>query len=246
MNGGREKQGEVSRAACNRHGFGWMGADAYLFDIDGTLLNTQDLVHYRALNRAMREVYGADTTIDGIAYHGKTDLGILRAALERVGVSGEQFKSRLPAALAMVREDVERNAGALLTRVCGAIPELLARLHSAGKLLGVASGNLEVVGWHKVESCGLRRFFSFGCFADDCEMREDVFHRAVTEAQRRLQRKGTVCFIGDTPSDIRAARHVGAQVIAVASGIYRREELSVLEPDACLSSCAELLEMVED
>ena len=38
--------------------FRWTESDAYLFDIDGTLLNTRDLVHWNALNRAMLEVYG--------------------------------------------------------------------------------------------------------------------------------------------------------------------------------------------
>ena len=245
MSSREETNRAISQSTFNRNGFRWMDFDAYLFDIDGTLLNTQDLVHYGALNRAMRDVYGFETTIDGIPYHGKTDLGILRAALERMGVSGAGFESKLPAALSVVREDVQRNAGALVTKVCAAIPEVLAKLHRAGKLLGVASGNLEVVGWHKVASAGLRKFFTFGCFADDCEMREEVFRGAVTEAHRRLQREGSVCFIGDTPSDIRAARHVGAQVIAVATGIYKIEELSGCGPDACILSCAELLEISE-
>ena len=222
-----------------------MGADAYLFDIDGTLLNSQDLVHYRALNRALRDVYGFDTTIDGIAFHGKTDPGILRAALERVGVSGVEFESKLLAALAVVREDVEKNAGALVAKVCAAIPEVLAKLQAGGKLLGVASGNLEVVGWHKVASAGLRKFFTFGCFADNCERREEVFRRAVIEAERHLERQGTVCFVGDTPSDIRAARQVGAQVIAVATGTYKPDELLACEPDSCVSSCTELLELAQ-
>jgi|SRR5437868_11952069 len=221
-----------------------LDSDAYLFDIDGTLLNTQDLIHYRALNRAMRDVYGADTTIDGIAYHGKTDLGILKAALERVGVSDDVFATRLPAALDIVRHDVDQNAHAFAPKVCAAVPELLARLQSAGKLLGVASGNLEVVGWHKVESAGLRSFFSFGCFADRYENREDVFQRAVEEVQRRLRLEATVCFIGDTPSDIRAARHAGARVIAVATGIHKREDLLSHEPDFCVNSCAELVQII--
>ena len=73
---------------------GWMDADAYIFDIDGTLLNTRDLVHWNALHQAMLEVYGVDTTIEGIAYHGKTDIGILGAALERAGL-GRRLLRRL-------------------------------------------------------------------------------------------------------------------------------------------------------
>jgi phosphoglycolate phosphatase len=225
--------------------FRWMAADAYLFDIDGTLLNTKDLVHYRALNLAMREVYGADTTIDGIPYHGKTDLGILRAALERVGVSAGNFERNLPAALDVVRREVNSHAAALAPQVCGAIPEVLNKLQDARKLLGVASGNLEIVGWHKIEAAGLRQFFSFGSFADNCEMREEVFRRAMEQARQRLWSEAAICFIGDTPADIEAARHVGAQVIAVGSGIYPIDELAGYGPDACVGSCSELLASVD-
>src|SRR6266567_5029805 len=99
------------------NGFRWMEGDAYLFDIDGTLLVTRDLVHRNALHHAMREVYGVDTTIDGIAYHGKTDLGILRAALNRAGVSDHEFEARLPQALRYVRQHVDENAVGLVANV---------------------------------------------------------------------------------------------------------------------------------
>ena len=224
-----------------RPGFRWADADAYLFDIDGTLLNARDLIHYNALNFAMRDVYGVDTTIDGIAYHGKTDLGILRAALERANVSGEKFEAKLPDALNFVRQHVSENSHGLVTHVCAAIPEVLSQLQGAGKLLGVASGNLESVGWHKVEAAGLREFFSFGCFCDGDEMRADIFKAAVRETRSRLGDAARVCFIGDTPEDIRAARVAGAQVIAVCTGIYKNGDLAHLEPDACVASLEELL-----
>ncbi|HZQ68536.1 MAG TPA: HAD family hydrolase [Terriglobales bacterium] len=219
--------------------FRWMNADVYLFDIDGTLLNTRDLVHWNALNRAMLEVYGVDTTIAGISYHGKTDLGILRAALERAGISNGVFDQKLPAALEIVRRHVSENATHLVTEVCCAIPEVLARLHAAGKLLGVASGNLESVGWKKVEAARLRHYFQFGCFSDRDEFRSDIFRRAVSEARSRAGEQATVCFIGDTPEDIRAARSAGAQIIAVCTGVYKAHELS--GADACVASCSDLL-----
>jgi phosphoglycolate phosphatase len=222
-------------------GFRWMDADAYLFDIDGTLLVTRDLVHRNALHRAMREVYGVDTTIDGIAYHGKTDLGILRAALDRMGISGKVFEAKLPAALDVVCLDVAANANRIVANVCEGIPEVLAQLKTAGKLLGVASGNLEPVGWHKVAAAGLRQFFSFGCFSDRCEMRVDIFRQGMVEARRRLGGNAAVCFIGDTPEDIRAARGVSAKVVAVCTGIFKNDELACHAPDACVSSCLELL-----
>ncbi|HEY7099666.1 MAG TPA: HAD hydrolase-like protein [Terriglobales bacterium] len=222
--------------------FDWTAADAYLFDIDGTLLNTQDLIHYNALNLAMRTVYGVDTTIDGIAFHGKTDLGILRAALERVNVSDAEFESKIPEALSSVREHVAEHSRQLVAKVCASVPDLLRHLSGQGKLLGVASGNLESVGWHKIEAAGLREFFSFGCFCDGHELRADIFKNAVDEVRNRLRKDAVICFIGDTPEDIRAARKVGAQIIAVCTGIYKGADLTELGPDACIASFAELFD----
>ena len=224
----------------SNNGFDWRSPDAFLFDIDGTLLNTKDLVHYNALNRAMLEAYGIETTIDGVAFHGMTDLGILRAALHRVGVTSEIFAAKLPYALDIVRQHVAENAPGLSPSVCCGIPDLVRELREQGKLLGVASGNLESVGWHKIASAGLREFFAFGCFSDECEMRTEIFQRALSEVHRRLGELATVCFVGDTPEDIRAARAVGAQVIAVGTGIYKSVDLASLEPDLYVDSCAQL------
>jgi len=227
------------------NGFSWMNADAYLFDIDGTLLISRDGVHRNALHRAMREAYGVDTTIDGIAYHGKTDLGILRAALERVGVSADQFAANLPAALEVVCRDVSANASRITPTVCSAIPQVLAELQAAGKLLGVASGNLESVGWLKLEASGLRDFFSFGCFSDHHESRSNIFRQGVAEVQRRLGVAAQICFIGDTPEDIKAARFANSKIVAVCTGIFTADELACHEPDACIATCEELLAKVE-
>jgi phosphoglycolate phosphatase len=223
------------------NGFRWMSAEAYLFDIDGTLLISRDRVHRDALHRAMREAYDVDTTIDGIAYHGKTDLGILRAALERVGVSANQFEVNLPAALEVVCRDVSANASRITPTVCSAIPQVLGELRAAGKLLGVASGNLESVGWLKLETAGLREFFTFGCFSDRHESRSDIFRQGVAEVRRRLGDAAQVCFIGDTPEDIKAARFANSKIVAVCTGIFTADDLASYDPDACIATCDELL-----
>jgi phosphoglycolate phosphatase len=118
---------------------------------------------------------------------------------------------------------------------------VLAELKAAGKLLGVASGNLESVGWLKVEAAGLREFFRFGCFTDHHENRADIFRQGVIEVQRRLGKSAAVCFIGDTPEDIKAARLANSKIVAVCTGIFTADDLRHLEPDACVASCAELL-----
>ena len=215
-------------------------AEAYIFDIDGTLLVTKDLVHWNALHQAMIEAYGVDTTIEGIPYHGKTDLSILRVAVGRAGVSDSDFEAKLPAALDVVCREVDAHHLQLVPQVCPGIVQLLESLKASGKLIGVASGNLETVGWHKIEAAKLRQFFSFGFFSDCHESRGAIFGNALNFVKEQLGPTARVCFIGDTPSDVEAAKQVGAQVLAVASGTFSFDELDACSPDGCVSHCGEL------
>lgn len=223
------------------NGFRWDAADAYLFDIDGTLLLSKDRTHRYALHRAMQEVFRVETTIDGIAYHGKTDPGILRAALQRVGFSDVVINAKMTEALEVTRRHAAENIHKFTPTVLPGIPEILERLHTQGKLLGVSSGNLESIGWTKLEAAGLRHYFQFGSFADHSELRADVFRNAVAEVRRRLGPTATACFIGDTPDDVQAARKAGGQIIAVGTGIFKLDDLACHEPDACVADCSELL-----
>jgi len=225
----------------NGNGFRWKEADAYLFDIDGTLLLSPDRTHRYALHRALLDVYGVETTIDGIAYHGKTDPGILRAALERAGIASETIDGKMTAALEVVRRDAGEKADRFRPNVLPGIREVLDLLREAGKLLAVSSGNLESIGWLKLKAAGLAEYFEFGCFADEYELRVDVFRKGVSEVRRRLGTEATVCFVGDTPDDVRAAQGVGGRVIAVGTGIFNVEDLAAHGPDATVNCCSELL-----
>jgi|SRR6516165_9512493 phosphoglycolate phosphatase-like HAD superfamily hydrolase len=222
--------------------FNWRLFDAYLFDIDGTLLNARDGVHYNSFHTALRQVYGCEGRIDAVPVHGNTDIGILRAALaHHRRLTNTDFESRLPQALELMCAEVERNADQIFPQLCPSIPDLLAALHAKGKLLGVVTGNLRRIGWRKLERAGLREYFDFGSFSDHKEMREDIFRHGVDLARQRLGPAATVCFVGDTPSDVLAARGIGFPIIAVATGIYSREDLAPLAPTICVNTVGELL-----
>jgi len=225
--------------------FNWRAYDAYLFDIDGTLLNAHDGVHYNSFHSALRQVYGCEGPIDDVPVHGNTDIGILRAALKHhASLPDGEFEARLPQALEMMRAEVERNADRIRPVLCPSIAELLAALYAECKLLGVVTGNLERIGWSKLERAGVRKYFAFGSFSDEREKRADIFRHGVDEARRLRGAATTVCFVGDTPADIRAAAAVGMPVIAVATGIYSHAELAANAPDLCVKTVAELLTSV--
>jgi phosphoglycolate phosphatase-like HAD superfamily hydrolase len=222
------------------HPHKWIEADAYLFDIDGTLLNARGRAHYYAFNSALREIFGVNVTIDGVPWHGNTDTGILRAVLRREGIDGAALDRHLGAAIAHMCAEVERNRMHVRAEVCPSIPSLVRLLHTQGKLLGVASGNFAKIGWVKIEAAGLRDYFSFGSFSDDAEQRSDIFRNAIAEARGRRGQSATVCVVGDTPADVQAARANNIPIVAVATGVYSAEQLAEHRPDVLLGCCDEL------
>jgi phosphoglycolate phosphatase len=222
-------------------GFDWTAFDCYLFDIDGTLLNSRDAVHYHAFHRAVATVFGLEFRLDGVPVHGNTDVGILRAYFEQAGLPENQWRSRLPQALEFMSAEVERNAGGLCPDVCPGIRELLERLADQDKLLGVASGNLDRVGWAKLEACGLRSYFAFGAFSGKFEKRDDVIADGISQARLLRGANASVCVIGDTPADIRSAHVNDIPAVAVATGIYNIDELAACNPEMCVASAEDLL-----
>jgi phosphoglycolate phosphatase len=218
-----------------------LNCDAYLFDIDGTLLNVRDGTHYHAFHHAVRDVFAVDSKIDGVPVHGNTDIGILRAVVRRAGIGDAEFEASLPRVIEQMCSEVEQNAASVRPELCPSIPELLESLSKAGKLLGIASGNLERIGWIKLRAARIADYFSLGSFSDRAELRSTIFQNAIEQVRRKLGDAASVCVVGDTPSDIAAARHIGIPVIAVATGIYTFDELAKDAPDVCLSCCTELL-----
>ncbi len=221
----------------------WIDADAYLFDIDGTLLNAHGGAHYNAFHSALKQNFNLTCKIDGVPLHGNTDIGILRAVLRREGLTDADFDAQRTAVLDHMCAEVELNRDQMRAEVCPGILELISLLAAQGKLLGVASGNLERIGWLKIEAAQLRDYFAFGAFTDHCETRVEIFRTGIAEVKRRLGLDASVCIIGDTPSDISAAIVAGVPVIAVATGIHGKEELLKHGPDICVDSCAELLKL---
>ena len=244
-----------ARQAVSIAGLPWDSFDAYLFDIDGTLLNCRDAVHYNAFHSALRQVWNCQRKIDGLPLHGNTDIGILRAACAG-SVSPDEFSGGLPRALAVIRTEVERHADSFRPELCPSIPTLVERLHAAGKLLGVTTGAIEPVGWAKLRAAGLARYFSLGAFSADMaatsgtsshtgdsqlqgcnESRAGIFRHGIDLVRSRLGEAARICFVGDTPSDIAAAKSLRTPILAVATGIYSAQELRTHSPDLCLPCC---------
>src|SRR5512140_1238031 len=104
--------------------FDFFAADAYLFDIDGTLLNTRDAIHYYAFRNALKQIYGFDATIDGVPVHGNTDIGILRAVCRLQGLTDADFEQQLPNINRIMSAEVLARQAELRADLCPSIFDL--------------------------------------------------------------------------------------------------------------------------
>lgn len=219
----------------------WDMFDAYLFDVDGTLICCEDIVHYSAFCEAMQSVAGRPLTLEGVVAHGNTDVGILRDAFILAGISDDAWRPRLEPIRQAMCHFVHAHQSELRVTVLPQVHEVLRHLRSRAAVLGVATGNLQGIGQLKLKSAGLLEYFSFAGWSDRFEFRADVFEEAVRQAKALTGENAAICVIGDTPSDIHAAHRNGVPVIAVATGIYSFEQLSAESPEMCLQSLSDLL-----
>jgi phosphoglycolate phosphatase-like HAD superfamily hydrolase len=222
-------------------GFAWDAQDAYLFDIDGTLLRTRDRIHVDSFVSSVQRVTGFEITLAGILLHGSTDTAILREACHQAGIPAEILESRIEAILEAMRLAVaEKRHEMDIIRMPG-VEQALDHLARRGALLGIATGNLEMIGWIKVEQAGLREWFRFGGFSDHFPVRSELIGKAGEKARELAGKAASICVVGDTPRDIEAARANFLSVIAVATGRYSFDELLKYQPEVCASSLADLM-----
>jgi phosphoglycolate phosphatase-like HAD superfamily hydrolase len=214
-----------------------------LFDIDGTLLHSRDRVHMNAFAEGVRNVAGRAISLEGVSLAGNTDAAILAEACRLAGLSESFFATHSESIFRAMGDFVDRNREDLDPEVLPGVPCALKHLADRDALLGVATGNLESIGWTKLVSAGLRDWFRFGGFSDRFLVRSELVAAAAETARTLLgDPTAEICVVGDTPRDIEAARASGLAVVAVATGRYGFEELAALEPDLCTTTLSDLLQ----
>lgn len=224
-----------------REDFRWDAQSAYLFDIDGTLLRCRDRIHVQSFLSSVRAIMGCDFSLDGVTLSGNTDPGILQETFRLAALESAHWEPHFEAILQRMRDDVTARREEMKIDKMPGVDETLQHLQVRGAALGIATGNLETIGWLKIEFIGLRHWFSFGGFSDRFPLRADMIAHAAVKARTLAGPQASVCVVGDTPADIAAARANQLPAIAVATGNYTFEQLMEHKPDACAVNLLALL-----
>jgi HAD superfamily hydrolase (TIGR01549 family) len=208
---------------------------AILFDIDGTLLDSNDL-HARAWVEVFRQ-YGYDVSVGAVRRQiGKGADKLMPVFLPEdvIQRDGEKMKKER---VALFREKYLPH-----TRVFPKVRELFERLAADGKKVALASSATGPELKEYKERLGVADLLDAQTSADDAERSKpdpDIFLAAV----HRLgdpDRDQTVV-VGDTPYDAEAGRNAGLRVVGVTCGGWSTDDLRAAGCVAVYRDPADLL-----
>lgn len=210
-----------------------------LFDIDGTLIDAGG-AGQAAMEASIAAEFGANRPVTGISTAGRTDRAIAIDLFQFHGidVNEDHWSRYLKSYFRLLPNALQSRPGVILPGV----PALLGQLQRRGDVqLGLLTGNFAEGARLKLTHYGLDHHFPFGGFGDAHLDRDDVARDALRKVQTRHPgvQPDRIWVIGDTPSDIRCGKAIGAKVVAVATGMFPANELKAHQPDILLNDLSE-------
>jgi phosphoglycolate phosphatase-like HAD superfamily hydrolase len=208
-----------------------------LFDVDGTLITARGAGR-RALSRAMEEAYGVQGPGERYDWRGQTDPRIVLDVMGAAGVPPDRVREGLDRCFEAYARHLAREVAAGAVEALPGVTDLVPWLGGEPRvLLGLVTGNIEAAARIKLQPVGLWDWFRTGAFGSDDADRRRLPSLAARRAQALTGRRfgpEDVVVVGDTPRDIECARAFGARAVAVATGLFPRDELAAHAPDLLL------------
>jgi phosphoglycolate phosphatase-like HAD superfamily hydrolase len=210
-----------------------------LFDIDGTLVNTNGSTRV-AVEEALSDLVGQTVDTGDVHFSGKTDLQIMAEVFDANDIDADAALIR--EALDVYVRVAHPGMQAEDVTVLPGVRALLDHLSDRDDVrMGLVTGNVEPMAYRKLDVVGLSAYFRFGAFGCDNADRNRLPPLAINRAFEHTGIRfpgSSVTVIGDTRRDIECSRAAGARAVAVCTGNYARGDLEPHGPDALLDDLA--------
>ena len=216
---------------------------AVIFDIDGTLIDSFE-AYYKVFNRGIANHRLGPVSREFLSDRLSKAFG-LREILQDVFPIGtddltyETCKTEI--------RDLFLQAEAMEVKLFPGIEELFNNLKSRGVKIGIATGRMSSPEdeWRRFSRFGLDMFVSAIVTSREVTCRKPAADVIVECARRLGVCTGDCIAVGDTESDIVAARKAGAIAVAVATGQDAHDRLSRAEPEIVFDSANDLVAFLE-
>jgi pyrophosphatase PpaX len=211
---------------------------AVLFDLDGTLVDTTDLILQSFLHTFEVHLPGrAPTRADLIATFGRS----LPATLEEFAALSDTVDARaLADAMLATYRDHQRVHHDLLIRPFPGVRPMLEELKRERWRLGLVTSKMESVARKGMRLFDLEGFFETGVFHDDTTRHKPLPEPLWLASERLGVPPADVIYIGDSIHDVAAGRAAGMRTVAALWGPFDTNDLQAAGPDATAASPREV------
>lgn len=211
----------------------------YLFDIDGTLLNTGGAGR-GAMATAFERLFGLKDGFARVEFTGRSDLAIIHDAARHAALHNGDLRELVRRFKRAYYLALPAHLAAAQGRLLPGVVRLLEKLNRDERAtVSLGTGNFRSSAAIKLRHFGIADQFRFGGFGDRTTIRAEIIEQGIRAANRAAGKHGTVFVIGDTVHDVAAAKANGAVAVAVATGRPTRAELETARPDFLLDSLEE-------
>lgn len=212
-----------------------MAIRGILFDNDGTLADTHDLI-LESFRHALKVVLDAEPSDEEIMRGVGTPLAAQMATFS----DDQQTQEEL---LRVYREHNHAYHDQAIAAFPGVV-DGLARLYAQGIAMGVVTAKMHALAWHGLELVGAAPYLSCLVGADDCALSKPD-PAPIVQVCALLGLAPEEClYVGDSPYDIRAGNAAGCTTVAVLWGMFSEEVLRAESPAHVISSFSELATLI--
>jgi pyrophosphatase PpaX len=206
-----------------------------LFDLDGTLLDSIELII-----DSFRHTFGAHFDPPPLEAGYRASLGMpLREFFASVATEAVSCQVLMDTYLAYNLEHHDA-----MVRSYGGATDTLDALTRRGARLAIVTSKMNPHAWRGLEVTGLARYFEVLVGADDVERGKPDPEPVLRALQVLGLTPAETLFVGDSPHDVVAGHRAGVATAAVLWGPFARAELEAVRPTYWLETLPDLLDLV--
>ena len=205
--------------------------EAVLFDLDGTLLDTRELI-LASFRHATLEVLGRRIP----------DEELLRKVGQPLAAQMWDFTDdpHVHEQLLSAYRAHNHAAHDEMVRAFPGVRDMLARVQERGLPMGVVTSKMHALAQHGLDICGLAPRFSCLVGPDDFPEHKPSPGPVRFGCELLNVSPENCLYVGDSPFDMQAGNAAGCPTIAVTWGMFPREVLKANSPSAIINHPCEL------
>jgi pyrophosphatase PpaX len=206
-----------------------------LFDLDGTLLDTRNLI-VSSFQHTFEKHLGIKITPEELyPYFGEP----LITTMERFDQKQGRVMVETYRAHNLINHDDK-------IEIFPGVAEIIPYLHSKGHKLGIVTSKLRMTAERGIKYFGLEDYFDTFVTIDDTKNHKP-HPEPIYLALERLQHKdlSNVYMIGDSPFDIQCAHNAGVKSCALGWSVFSKEQLIQEKPHYYLETIKEMVDLAE-